>query len=322
MRKTLLIIYCLLLTSCGGEGGSESTEKKSSGPINEITGDSDGRVEVAEIIRRSSDGGFSKCLGRLEEKYAGNVSEISCFEMSIIDTAGLHYFSNLTSLHLNGNKITSIDVSKNIRLETLSLISNDLESVDLSQNKKLKYLYLSNNELRGVEVSHLTDLVSLSANTNKLSYLDISKNNKLAIFEVVGNNLSYLDIENLPNLIRFYIGDNLFKHVDFNRTSAKIWDLDISENQIEELDLSNQDQLKYVTAFDNKIKRLIGVSENHKIMNHINLMNNQLNDIPVGLFDLPNKNAFIQLSKNPLSVNAIAELNELSKTFSELRFND
>ena len=315
MKKLLFVsVITSFVAACGGGGSSNSAEP--------VMGSISDRATVSELINHSSDRGFSDCLKKLTATYADEVEDLSCTDMGIIDTQGLQYFENLISLALVSNEISKIDLSKNTNLKELNLLSNNLSSIDLSNNSKISSLVLSNNNLIQLDVSNLIGLEFLYVYENRLEALNISQNKKLITLNATINQLKNIDLSNNQELISLSIGDNKITEIDFLQSSPDITDLDISENKIKHIDLSKQIGLKFFLAFDNQLEKLTGVSEEHIFLNHINLMNNQFNAIPVGLFDIPDKNAFIQLSKNPLSVNAIAELNTLSATFSKLRFND
>ncbi len=100
--------------------------------------------------------------GSLSASEIANVTKIDVDGKNIADLTGIGYFTALTILYCNNNKLTSIDLSQNTKLEKLELMSNQLTSIDLSQNIKLKVLVLSYNQLTSIDLSDLSGKTTLS----------------------------------------------------------------------------------------------------------------------------------------------------------------
>ena len=71
---------------------------------------------------------------------------INCREMNISNLKGIEAFTTLTSLYCSGNKLTSLDVSKNSALTVLTCTNNQLTSLDGIQNTVLTNLYCEDNK--------------------------------------------------------------------------------------------------------------------------------------------------------------------------------
>lgn len=76
--------------------------------------------------------------------------------------------------HKAGNKIASIDLSKNTNLERLDIGHNELNGVDLSHNSKLKYLNIRECGITSLSgLTHLTNLEDLDCSINDFSGVDV-----------------------------------------------------------------------------------------------------------------------------------------------------
>lgn len=85
--------------------------------------------------------------GKITIADASSVTTLDLSNSSIKDLTGIEYFTSLTYLDVSSNQLTTLDVSKNIQLETLNASSNQLTTLDLSKNSKLTIVYVVNNPL-------------------------------------------------------------------------------------------------------------------------------------------------------------------------------
>lgn len=81
---------------------------------------------------------------------------------------GIENFTALAILSCGSNKLTEIDVSKNVALTSLSCSDNQLTYLDLSKNAALTGLDCSMNLLTALDVSGCPLLTSLSCNQNQI----------------------------------------------------------------------------------------------------------------------------------------------------------
>ena len=66
----------------------------------------------------------------------------------ITDLTGVEGFVNLTLLSAANQKIEAVDLSYNIKLDTLNMLGNHLTNIDLSKNLNLIFVDLQSNELK------------------------------------------------------------------------------------------------------------------------------------------------------------------------------
>ena len=71
---------------------------------------------------------------------------IDCSYLDISNLKGIEAFTALTYLSCWGNKLTSLDLSKNIALTELSCRDNQLTSLDVSKNTALTNLGCDGNQ--------------------------------------------------------------------------------------------------------------------------------------------------------------------------------
>lgn len=139
--------------------------------------------------------------GTISDAEAKQVTEIEIVEMGISSLVSIELFVNLESLDCMDNKLTSLDLSKNLALTELFCEENQLTSLNVSKNTELKYLVCDNNTLSSLDVSKNTKLSFLGCPDNKLTSLDISKNKALTELSCSGNTLAKLTLSRNHALI-------------------------------------------------------------------------------------------------------------------------
>lgn len=162
-----------------------------------------------------------------------NISSLKTLDLSskdITDLTGIEDFTELTSLDCSYNKLSSLDISKNIALTTLKCSANfklnfldvskninlqilyciglSLRDLNLNNNLKLTELNCSNNALTSLEIPHNPDFTYINCSNNRLPLIDVSKNTKLTYFDCSNNKLLNLDVSNNASLTTFYCNSN------------------------------------------------------------------------------------------------------------------
>lgn len=125
--------------------------------------------------------------------------------------------------HEGSNKIASIDLSKNTKLERLDIGHNELNGVDLSQNSKLKYLNIRECGITSLSgLTHLTNLEDLDCSINDFSgvdEVDFSAFTKLWKLSIDDAEVKAIDVSN----------NTLLKELGFD-TNSDITAVDLSAN--------------------------------------------------------------------------------------------
>ena len=173
-------------------------------------------------------------------------------EISSIDV-----FKNLSlnSINVSNNKLTSINLSENVNLTELFVHNNKLGSLNLSNHVNLTYLTVSNNEFSSLDISNNINLKTLWAEELELASLDISHNPNLNMLRLTNNKLTSLDISKHPNLTTLWIDGNEFTSLDLS-SCTKLEELNINANDFTSLDLSSNTNLQTLYAGENRFSEL------------------------------------------------------------------
>ena len=185
-------------------------------------------------------------------KEAEKITELRISGKSISSLKGIEYFKNLTFLECPINKLTSLDVSKNIKLLHLDCYGNQLTSLDVSKNIELLYLDCHGNKLTSLDVSKNTALTVLNCHANPLTSLDVSKNTALTFLACDNNQLTTLDISKNTKLTSLYCRNNQLTSLDVSKHTA-LRDLWCNNNQLTTLDISKNTELTILYCQNNPL---------------------------------------------------------------------
>ncbi|NQY67581.1 MAG: T9SS type A sorting domain-containing protein [Flavobacteriales bacterium] len=120
----------------------------------------------------------------------------------VSDLSGIEAFTNITTLSLKSNQVSSLNLSANTELTWLGCSDNLLTSLDLSQNTKLIRLSSDTNMLTSLDLSNNILLEKLYCSYNSLTSLDLSNNPELEIIHCSNNNITNIYFyQNSPNLL-------------------------------------------------------------------------------------------------------------------------
>lgn len=189
---------------------------------------------------------------------------------------GIEYFPELVTLKCPNANVRSLDVSKNLKLETLWCYWNNLTQLDVSKNKALKDLRCGDNYLTTLNVSQNEALEWLSTNDmrNKLNSLDVSCNKALKHLQCTKNGLTSLDVSSNEALEQLVCNGNPLTELDVSKndkltsldcnrcelTSLKfgsaVNSMECDENQLTVLDISQNTRWTDLRCGDNKLTSL------------------------------------------------------------------
>ena len=138
-----------------------------------------------------------------------NLSSLTIWDNSLtsLDVSGL---SNLTNLSCSQNLLTGIDLTNNPILSNLDCADNSITAIDLTQNSQLTDLWISNNQLSQIDVSGNPLLLGFDCTGNTIGSIDLSNNPNLEEFYCGGNQITTLDISSIANLGYFDCSNNLY----------------------------------------------------------------------------------------------------------------
>lgn len=182
----------------------------------------------------------------------------------VTDLTGISGFTNLRFLSAAMHDIEKIDLSKNVKLDTLFLQGNLLVEIDLSTNQNLKYVDVSANLLKSIAgLSNLLTLNKLDVSFNELDSVHF-KNESVELVLASNNLLTSFKIENALNLTGLILTSN--KLPEFNSGDYSMLEtLVISDNLIQEIDLKLNPHLHYLRISSNALVKL-DVSSNLQLV--------------------------------------------------------
>ena len=128
----------------------------------------------------------------------------------IRDLTGIEYFTNLESLKVSFNELSSLDVSKNLKLTYLDAGNNQLMT-EITLPNSLKYLDCFDNGIKSIDLLGLSNLWYLNMTANSLSTIDLSGNPELTHLFLEDNNLTKLDLSHQINLDPYFF--SLYKNL-------------------------------------------------------------------------------------------------------------
>lgn len=163
--------------------------------------------------------------------------------LDIIDLTGIECFTEIIDLSCADNDLTTLNISKNTKLETLFCSSNELVTLDVSNNTQLTSLTCGYTAITSLDLRNNVNLTDLSCyQNNNLTDLDVSNNTLLTSIRCSGSSLVKLNVSNNP----------------------KLKTLECYRNNLSELDISNNPLLTDLKCFTNKFP----FSQLYKIKKH------------------------------------------------------
>jgi len=261
MRKNtfyaVLAIAILTITSCTKDKLVIDT------PVLDYVQIPDAKFEQELInLGIDSDGIVNQKVLRSE---AQSVERLNIYNSDIDDLTGIEAFINLKRLHAQGNSLVTVDLSKNVLLDTIKLFSNLLIEVKgLSAATNLKYLSLSYNYLTEFTIEN-PSLVSLLIETNDLTSLDATLAVNLEGLLVFSNKLETADFSNNLKLTVLRIADNKLTNLTLGQKEDLSY-LSCSDNLLTDLDLSNFDNLVTLYAHSNPGLTCIKIKSGQNIL--------------------------------------------------------
>ena len=223
-----------------------------------------------------------------------NIKKVLGDRDPITSLKGIRYLKYVRDLNCRYQKLTTLDLELNMRVERLNCYGNELTDLWLRPTgTSLKYLNCGVNKLNALDLSKSSELTELYCNNSKLTALDLSANKKLQIISATSNKLTTLDVRNLPELTYLDLQANYdLKSIDVSKNTKleklnlaqtgltslnvknnrKLVELQVHCNQLTALDVRSNYLLKELACFENQLTALdlssnvaleyLGVSEN------------------------------------------------------------
>ena len=223
-----------------------------------------------------------------------NIQKVLGDRDPITSLKGIRHLKYVRDLNCRYQKLTTLDLELNMRVERLDCYGNQLTDLWLRPTgTSLKYLDCGVNQLNALDLSKSSELTELYCRNSKLTALDLSANKKLQKIVAASNKLTTLDVRNLPELTYLDLQANFdLKSIDVSKNpkleilnvaqtgltslnvknNRKLVDLKVYCNQLTALDVRSNYLLKELACFENQLTALdlsnnisleyLGVSEN------------------------------------------------------------
>ena len=239
------------------------------------------RAYVAENFDADKDGILSDeeiaavtwidCSGTEEERGA------------ITSLKGVEFFSELIMLDCSSNRVASLDLNRNAKLEVLDCSNNRMTKLNIGDNTALTTVWCYNNWLRALDLSGKNALTELWCNNNWLNSLELSGVPNLRVLWCHDNRLTALDPSFCPELVTLSCAINNLSelNVSMNSGLTALW---CSNNNISQLDLTGNAALRNLRCYANYISEL-NLLACPALMSLINNTDCTVNDGIVRYFD-------------------------------------
>ena len=261
-----------------------------------------------------------------------NIKEVLGDRDPITSLRGIRYLKYVKDLNCSGQKLTTLNLELNSRVEKLNCSGNKLTDLWLDpRGNSLKYLTCSVNELTALDLSKSPELTELSCSSNKLTSLDLSANKKLQKIVAQTNALTTLDTRNLPELTHLYLwGNHDLKSIDVSK-NTKLEILSAAHGKLTSLNVSNNRKLVELYVYNNQLTALdvrsnymlkkLGCYENQitalDLSSNVSLEDLGVNDNPITELDLRAQSNLQKLSCSAMKLKKldVSRCTELLKLY-------
>lgn len=210
------------------------------------------RYVEPDLSGKIADAAFRQyCLDNFDTDKDGCLTQtelnaVTAIETSLASAEGIELFTNLVSLKANSSTCTSIDLSKNTKLEIFYMSYNtDLESVNLTGCTAVKEIIVSGcSKLTSIDTSDMPALEEVYAQSSGLTSFDAPNSPKLWYLSIYNTKITSLDVSKNVGLTNLMAGQTTISSIDLlNNTALEKLDLTESPN-MSSIDLSANTALK------------------------------------------------------------------------------
>lgn len=253
---------------------------------------------------------------RITVEQAKEITELDLQGKNIANLYGIEYFENLEVLNCADNELTSLDVSKNMKLKVLNCANNRLRTLNVTgcpiegcseplcpisrcPNTELLSLNCSNNQLGALTVTKNPKLTDLDCSNNSLTTLNIEKNIELVNLNIRFNELMVLTTIENKKLKWLDVSNNLISGSPHLNQNTMLEYYDCSNNRVSSIGFMGNPELLYVNCEKNII-RTMTLTNNPKLIT-LNCSDNRLT-----LLDITNN---VSLETLNCSINQLTSIN-------------
>ena len=188
---------------------------------------------------------------------------------------GIRFFEDLEKLDCHGIGLTTLNVSKNFKLEELNCSDNQLKDYLYILSNRLKKLNCSNNKLISMNLGILPglNLEEVDCSNNNITNIVMWSVGELVKFDCSNNALMSLDVSQCSKLQQLNCAGNQLMELDVS-SQTQLTELDCHNNKLTELNVEQNGSLTSLICNDNQLKSL-DLSKNNSLRD-LNCANNQL----------------------------------------------
>lgn len=189
---------------------------------------------------------------------------LKCNANVLSGSLNLTSFTNLGTLDISNNQITTVLLPNTTILQSLKLRNNQISNLNLTSNSGLTYLECSYNPLGTIDISSNTILATLICTNNQLTSLDVLQNPLLATIDCKNNLITSLDVtQQRTALTKLYCNNNnlsSLKMKNGNNTALTNTNFDARNNT--NLTLICVDDINYASTTFNYINNQMFFADN------------------------------------------------------------
>lgn len=191
----------------------------------------------------------------------------------------IHYFKSLTDLWFQNNLVSHIDLSFNENLKILKCYGNLIENLDVSHNPMLSWLEANNNPLINLNVNNCPSLEYLSFSGENLNNINLNSNSNLKYLEIDTTSINNIDLSQNLLLEEFKIKNSSLTSLNLSN-NILLKKIILRENEdLGFLNIDNLTDIEYITCIYNNLKNLdLSFNPNLK---EVFLYNNNLNTLNI-----------------------------------------
>ncbi len=189
------------------------------------------------------------------------------------------------------------------KVKVFSVANVNMTDVDLTGLKEAKLIAVTRAGLTSIKLPAAPNLTDLNLEGNELTDINLSAFPNLNFISLTGNKIKTFDLSQAPNLGIAYLSSNKMKEIKLN--NPKLWNLDLSDNDLESVSLDKLPMLEQLWLNANKLTK-VDVSKN----TNLTVLNVVGNRLKFSTMPLPSNNGkpFNRYSYNlqaPIDVNCV-----------------
>ena len=158
------------------------------------------------------------------------------------------------------------------KVKVFSVANVNMTDVDLTGLKEAKLIAVTRAGLTSIKLPAAPNLTDLNLEGNELTDINLSTFPNLNFISLTGNKIKTFDLSQAPNLGIAYLSSNKMKEIKLN--NPKLWNLDLSDNDLENVSLDKLPMLEQLWLNANKLTK-VDVSKNTNLT-VLNVVGNRL----------------------------------------------